>query len=122
MSEDWIDVCELNDLIPDTGACALINNEQVAIFRMNNLDQLFAVSNFDPVGRANVISRGLIGSLGEDLVVASPLYKQHFNLETGLCIEEPQHHLKTYPIRQVGGQVQIQVHSQNKPKPEQSCY
>ena len=107
--QDWIYICEIDELIPDTGACALVNDEQVAIFRQGAKDQLFALSNFDPIGRANVISRGIIGSLGDDLVVASPLYKQHFNLMTGQCIEDPEYRLKTYPVRRIDGQVQLQV-------------
>lgn len=107
--EKWTYVCEADELVPDTGACALINNEQVAIFREGQTDRLFALSNFDPIGLANVISRGILGSIGDDLVVASPLYKQHFNLVTGQCIEDPQHSLKTYPIRRIDGQVQLQV-------------
>lgn len=109
--EKWTYVCEADELIPDTGACALINNEQVAIFWEGQTDRLFALSNFDPIGLANVMSRGILGSLEDDLVVASPLYKQHFNLVTGQCIEDPQHSLKTYPVRRIDGQVQLQVAS-----------
>ncbi|MCF7981419.1 MAG: nitrite reductase small subunit NirD [Pseudomonadales bacterium] len=107
--EDWTYVCEVDELIPDTGACALVNNEQVAIFWEKKSNQLFALSNFDPVGLANVISRGILGSLGEELVVASPLYKQHFSLVTGQCIEDPQYCLKTYPVRRIDGKVQLKI-------------
>ena len=34
---------------------------------------VFAIDNVDPVSQAAVMSRGLIGSLGERVVVASPL-------------------------------------------------
>ena len=59
-------------------------------------EQVFAVSNFDPFGKANVLSRGIIGSIGEQLVVASPLYKQHFDLQTGACLEDDSVSLKTF--------------------------
>jgi nitrite reductase (NADH) small subunit len=71
--------------------------------------ELFAVSNFDPFGKANVISRGITGSVGDSLVVASPLYKQHFNLRTGECLEDNSKALKTYQIRVDAGQVQLLV-------------
>lgn len=109
MSKEWIHVCKSADLVPDTGTCALVNNEQIAIFWESQNDQLYAVSNFDPIGLANVMSRGIIGSIEDDLVVASPLYKQHFNLATGECIEDPQHCLKTYPVRRIDDQIQLQV-------------
>jgi nitrite reductase (NADH) small subunit len=85
------------------------NGEQVAIFKPALANELFAVSNFDPFGKANVISRGITGSVGDSLVVASPLYKQHFDLRTGKCLEDDSKALKTYQIRIDTGQVQLLV-------------
>ena len=106
---DWITVCSESDLTPNTGLCALLGDEQVAIFYCGKTGRLFAVSNYDPIGEANVLSRGIMGSIGEAVVVASPLYKQHFNLETGECLEDSGHMLKTYPVRLHGGEVQMQA-------------
>ncbi len=106
---NWVTVCAASDLTPNTGVCALLNGEQVAIFFCGKNQQLYAVSNFDPVGGAYVLSRGIMGSIGEAVVVASPLYKQHFNLQTGECLEEPEHRLKVYPIRLEAGDVQLQA-------------
>jgi nitrite reductase (NADH) small subunit len=106
---NWITVCRTDDLIPGTGLCALHEGEQVAIFRMAKNDAIYAVSNFDPLGEANVMSRGMTGSLGEALVVASPLYKHHFNLETGVCLEDEAAVLKTYAVRVDGDAVQLQA-------------
>jgi nitrite reductase (NADH) small subunit len=106
-SEQWITVCNETDLTPDTGLCALHQGEQVAIFKPALTDELFALSNFDPFGKANVMSRGIIGSIGESLVVASPLYKQHFNLKTGECLEDDSASLKTYKVRVDAGLVQL---------------
>jgi nitrite reductase (NADH) small subunit len=105
----WITVCRESDLTADTGVCAIHKGEQVAIFKPALASELFAVSNFDPFGKANVISRGIIGSVGDSLVVASPLYKQHFNLRTGVCLEDDSKALKTYHIRIDAGQVQLLV-------------
>ena len=109
MSNEWKTICSKADLSPNTGVCALFGGEQVAIFWEARNDKLFAVSNFDPIGEANVLSRGIMGSLGEKLVVASPLYKQHFCLESGVCLEEEEHVLKTYAVRELDGEVQLQV-------------
>ncbi len=105
----WNNVCTLNDIVPNGARCALIDGEQVAIFRIQRHDteQLFAVSNFDPFSKANVISRGLVGSVADALVVASPIYKEHFNLETGQCIEDDSVQLKTWAVQLVGQQVQV---------------
>ena len=110
MSEKiWISVCELDDILPDTGVCALVNKQQVAIFRSRRLEQLFAVGNYDPIGEANVLSRGIIGSLGDEVVIASPLYKEHYNLRTGECLEKPEYNIAVYPVRIDDGLVQVQV-------------
>ena len=80
-------VCRLEDIVPNCGVCALVEGEQVAVFRLDD-DRLFAVGNRDPFSGANVLSRGIVGDLKGELVVASPVYKQHFSLLTGRCIED----------------------------------
>ncbi|MDO9046768.1 MAG: nitrite reductase (NAD(P)H) small subunit, partial [Methylobacter sp.] len=34
----WIDVCSVDDLQPDSGVCALVEGEQVAIFCVQEHD------------------------------------------------------------------------------------
>ncbi|MBU2038456.1 MAG: nitrite reductase small subunit NirD [Gammaproteobacteria bacterium] len=97
--DQWSSICLLEDIAPDTGVCALYQGEQVALFRIGDSDQVFAISNYDPLGEANVLSRGIVGSVGERLVVASPLYKQHYDLATGECLEDSDLLLKTYRVR-----------------------
>lgn len=106
---NWINICEEADLIAGTGVCALHQDEQVAIFKMPLDKSLYAISNYDPFGEANVISRGLIGSLGDTKVVASPLYKQHFCLETGHCLEDESVILKVFNVRLNEGYIQLQA-------------
>ncbi len=91
-------ICTLNDLTPELGVSALINGEQVAIFRLKD-DRVYAIANFDPFSHANVISRGITGNLKGFDVVASPMYKQHFDLVTGQCLEDDAISLKTYAVR-----------------------
>ncbi|MCD1279057.1 nitrite reductase (NAD(P)H) small subunit [Psychrobacter sp. CCUG 69069] len=99
-------ICRLNDIIPDTGVCALIEGKQIAIFRTKKND-LFALDNYDPFSQANVLSRGLIGGTmivnetGTDeevLYVASPIYKQRFNLATGQCLDDGNVTLAAYQV------------------------
>lgn len=106
---DWITVCEETDLVAGTGICALLGDEQVAIFKTRKDGAVYAISNYDPIGKAYVLSRGITGSIGEDVVVASPLYKQHFVLSTGACLEDAEQSVKTFPVRIEAGQVQLQA-------------
>lgn len=106
---DWVSVCKEENLTPGTGVCVLLdNNEQVALFKMSTTNDIYAISNYDPFGKANVLSRGITGSIGDAIVVASPLYKQHFNLATGECLEDSEVSIKAYPVRIVDGDVQVQ--------------
>ena len=105
---NWKDICHIDDILPGSGRCALHQGQQVALFRVREgeADAVYAVANHDPCSGANVIARGIVGSLGERIVVASPLYKQHFCLRTGECLEE-QVRLKTWPARIAGDRVQL---------------
>lgn len=95
----WIDVCALDDLQPDSGICALVEGKQVALFYLTRLQQVYATANFDPIGKANVLSRGMIGDLKGEPMLASPLYKQHYSLKTGICFEDETLKIDTYPVR-----------------------
>jgi nitrite reductase (NADH) small subunit len=105
----WQDVCSVDDLQPDSGVCALVDGQQVAIFYMPKDKAVFAINNYDPFGHANVLSRGLIGDINGQPVVASPLYKQHFNLQTGVCLEDETVTIPAYPVRIENGSVQVSI-------------
>ena len=107
-TDSWIAVCTLDDIVPNTGVCALLNQRQVAVFHVeDDGPRVFAIDNYDPNSQAAVLSRGLVGSLGERIVVASPIYKQHFDLQTGECLEAPEHSVATYPARVADGKVWV---------------
>lgn len=104
----WTDVCSVSDLQENSGVCALVNGLQVAIFYLPT-DELgvYAISNYDPIGKANVLSRGIIGDIRGHKVVASPLYKQHFDLQTGACLEDDTVTVPIYACQINGGRVQV---------------
>ena len=107
-TDNWIAVCALDEIVPNTGVCALLNNAQVAVFHVDDGGaRVFAIDNYDPNSQAAVLSRGLVGNLGERIVVASPIYKQHFDLQTGECLEAPEHSIATYPARIAEGKVWV---------------
>ena len=103
----WTAVCAATDILPDTGVCALIEGVHVTIFHVGAAQQFFAIDNVDPKSQASVLSRGLVGSLGERIVVASPLYKNHFDLRNGECIEFPEHSVRAHAVRVEHGHVQV---------------
>jgi len=115
----WVDVCSIDDLVPDRGVCALVGTHQVAIFRVvvgagadgEAEDELFALSNFDPFSQAFVLSRGIVGSRGDRLKVASPIYKQSFDLRTGQCLDDADVTIATFDVRALDGRVEVGIPS-----------
>ena len=105
MITEWQTICESNDVTPMIGVRALFNGEQVAVFRVN--DALYAINAVDPFTDAAVLSRGIVGDLNGNIVVASPIYKQHFDLQTGQCLEDETVSVKTYKIRESNGSVEL---------------
>jgi len=102
------DVCALEDILPGTGVCALVAGRQVAIFRTTTA--LYALSNFDPFSKAFVLSRGIVGDRGGIPKIASPIYKQSFDLRTGACLDDPRVSVASYEVRVERGRVLVKSH------------
>jgi nitrite reductase (NADH) small subunit len=103
----WIDVCGIDDLQADSGVCALVKGKQVAIFYLPRRQEVYAIGNFDPFSDANILSRGMIGDIGGEPMVASPMYKQHFHLRTGVCFEDANVSVPAYPVCVENGRVAV---------------
>ena len=113
----WVTVCKQGDLIPGRGVAALINNHQYALF-LTNQGELFAIDNRDPFCDANVMARGIIGDRNGEPKVASPMLKQTFSLQTGICFEDPSITIPTHQIRTTPTQtIEIQVPEAPSPSP-----
>ena len=105
----WEAVCRREDLVAGSGVCALVGREQVALFYLpGEQPPVYALGNRDPIGEANVLSRGIVGDVAGEPVVASPLYKQHFSLLTGACLEQEGVRVEVYNVRLEGDSVLIE--------------
>lgn len=105
----WHHACKLEDILPACGVAALFGDRQVALIRPGDGEAVVALGNHDPFSRANVISRGIVGDVAGVPVIASPMYKQHFRLSDGVCVEDPSVRLPTYPVRVEHGDVFVAV-------------
>ncbi|WP_373188037.1 nitrite reductase small subunit NirD [Halopseudomonas sp.] len=106
----WRTICNRTDLVANSGVVVWLDGAQVALFHLPETEQgekLYALENRDPKSGANVIGRGIVGHLKGGLVIASPLYKQHFRLEDGACLEYPEQQLRVWPARLTGDLVEI---------------
>lgn len=110
----WISVCKETDLQSDSGVCVLVEGKQIALFYMRKDRIVHAIQNYDPIGKANVLSRGIIGDVKGEPVVASPLYKQHFNLITGACLEDETVTVTVYATQIQNGNVEVQIETSDQ--------
>ncbi|HWT33168.1 MAG TPA: nitrite reductase small subunit NirD [Microbacterium sp.] len=108
----WLAICRVDDLEVERGRAALLpRGEQAALFLLHD-GTVHAVQNLDPYSDANVLSRGIIGSRADAPTVASPMYKQVFDLRTGLCLDtqggEPRA-LRVWPVGVADGVVHLRM-------------
>ncbi|GIF75840.1 nitrite reductase large subunit NirB [Asanoa siamensis] len=101
----WAPVCRFEDLLPERGVAALVGPEQVAVFRLHD-GGLRAIGNRDPVSGAHVLSRGLVGTRSGRPVVASPMHKQAYDLDTGECLDTAAR-VPVFPVRVRDGMVEV---------------
>ena len=112
----WEDICAIDELLPATGVCALVAGRQVALVRTAVPDAVYAIGNFDPFSKAFVLSRGIVGDRGGVPKIASPIYKQSFDLRTGQCLDDPSVRVPTYPVRVERGRIFVR-HEPRTPAP-----
>ena len=106
-TQQWTTICPLDRILPNTGVCALVNDRQIAVFRVGEGNDVYAIENYDPFSKASVLSRGIVGDRHGIPKVASPIYKQNFSLLTGDCLDDLTVKLQTFSARVVDGQVQV---------------
>ncbi|WP_458526948.1 nitrite reductase small subunit NirD [Onishia taeanensis] len=123
MTQTWQLLCHKADLVAHSGVAAWIETPkgpaQVAVFYLpadqntpglpGQATELFAVEHHDPFSDANVIARGIIGDIQGEPVVASPIYKQHFRLRDGQCLEDEAVRLRCWSLRFDGERVLIDL-------------
>ncbi len=114
----WHSVCRFEDLQIDRGVCVLVGVTQVALYlvdihgphsQLPRSLALFGIDNRDPVSRASVLARGIVGSVNGEVVVASPMYKQRYSLRTGACVDDPARRVSVFSVRVVGGVVEVAI-------------
>ena len=105
-SGGWLAVCEHSRLPLERGVAAMVDGVQVAVFRLDD-GTVRAVQNLDPFSGAMVLSRGIVGCRGGRPVVASPMYKQAFDLENGECLDDPSVRLEVLAVLVQDGIVHV---------------
>lgn len=102
----WTVVCAADRLIADRPVCALIDGSSVGVVR-TSFGELFAFSSIDPFSSANVLWRGIVGSIGDAPTISSPMYKQRFSLESGVCLDDPSKRIDVLAVRERDALIEI---------------
>ena len=111
----WQPLCHRSDLVAFSGVVAWRETPQskpcqIALFYLpGHTPELYALDHFDPFSNAFVIGRGIVGDLDGEPVIASPIYKQHFRLSGGQCLEDESVKLRSWPVRFDGDRVLIEA-------------
>lgn len=99
-SATWVAVGHRHDLVAEGGIGACVMGQHVAIFWLpTQPESLYALSNYCPFSGAHLLARGIVGDLNGEPVVASPLYKQHFSLRSGRCLEDDSVQVSVWSVR-----------------------
>ncbi len=107
----WTRICRVDDLLVERGAAALVGDRQIALFRTFD-GRIFATDQVDPFSGAAILSRGIVGDRAGVPTVASPMYKQVFDLRTGACLDtqgkEPLS-VRVHPVAVTDGDVFVKL-------------
>lgn len=115
----WRGVCRLDDLEPERGVAVLLGDRQVALFRTWD-GGVHAVDHRDPFSGANVMARGIVGTRGDVPTVASPMYKQAFDLRSGRCLDDAAVWLRVHDVRVSDGVVEVSLGEPHSARPDPS--
>ena len=100
--EGFTFLCQLNDLQENIGKKFIINDVEIAVFKINS--KVFALSNICPHQQTHLIYDGFI----EDEFVVCPAHGWKFNLRTGKK-DSGSNGLQVYPVEVIDDKVYVKV-------------
>ncbi len=106
-TKEWYKAAPASEFPANSGACVLVNGEQIAVFNFAEENKWYATQNQCPHKKEMAISRGLTGDSNGTPKVACPFHKKSFSLEDRSCLSGEEYQLKTYPVKIEDGYVFI---------------
>ncbi len=103
----WYEACKEEQFPSDGGLCVEFEGLQIAIFNFSRRKKWYATQNLCPHKKQMILSRGMLGSEGEEPKVACPFHKKTFSLESGANLNGHECALATYPIKVEEGVVYV---------------
>ena len=99
MSEQWIEICKLDEIPPSQARTVRADNTVIAIFRLKD-NRVKAVENRCP-HKNGPLAEGIVS--GDD--VLCPLHNWRIHLDSGEVAAPDEGCVKTYPVKVEDGQV-----------------
>ncbi len=103
----WFKAAPVTAFPVNGGACIRYKHHQVAVFNFSRRNEWYACQNLCPHKKQMVLSRGLIGSLGNEPKVACPFHKRTFSLRSGECLNATEENISVFPVKVQDGYVYI---------------
>lgn len=105
----WFAACRVDDVAENGGVSVKYGDEQIALFYFTRRNEWYATQNECPHRKQMALSRGMIGSSGDEPKIACPFHKKTFSLKTGECMSGDECAIKTYPVKVENGLVYIGI-------------
>ncbi len=95
----WFKAAPVSSFPENGGACVKYKDLQIAVFNFTRKNEWYACQNLCPHKMQMILSRGMIGSQGEEPKVACPYHKKTFSLKSGECLNAEEQSIATFPIK-----------------------
>lgn len=103
----WFKAAPVTDFPENGGACIRYRDQQIAVFNFTRRNEWYACQNLCPHKKQMILSRGMIGSAGDEPKVACPFHKRTFSLRNGECLNAAEENISVYPVKVVDGYVYL---------------
>jgi nitrite reductase (NADH) small subunit len=104
----WFAACDVADVPGNGGVCVKYGEEQIALFHFSRRNEWYATQNECPHKQQMALSRGMIGTQGDEPKIACPFHKRSFSLTDGHCMNSEENYaIKTYPVKVENNRVYI---------------
>lgn len=103
----WFKAAPVSALPENGGACIKYKDLQIAIYKFSRRNEWYACQNLCPHKMQMALSRGMIGSEGDEPKVACPFHKKTFSLKSGKNLNGECAAIATYPVKVEEGYVYV---------------
>lgn len=103
----WFKAAKVSDFPENAGACVRYKGMQIAVFNFARRNEWYACQNLCPHKKQMILSRGMIGTSGDEPKVACPFHKRSFSLKNGECLTGAEESIAVFPVKVEDGYVYL---------------